>query len=68
MDKEILQSEEFINVEKRRKIKEGFAELFVLMFNQKLDNIELMFDLHACYAKFKVDLIDIYTKKGLKNG
>ena len=44
-------------------IKEAFAELFILMFNNKTDNVELIFDFNKCKAKFKVSLEEVEQKK-----
>lgn len=35
----------------------AFAQLFVLMIENKTDNIEMTFDFKKCKAKFNVELI-----------
>ena len=48
---------------KEKVIRDAFAEIFMLMFNNDTDNMTLTFDFNKCIAKFKVELIELKEKK-----
>lgn len=46
----------------KKLIRDAFAQLFIHMFNNDADGIELTFDFNKCIAKFKVDLVEVKKK------
>ena len=44
-------------------IRDAFVELFIEMFNNNTDNVELTFDFGKCIAKFNVTLEELKEVK-----
>ena len=49
----------------KKLIRDAFVEIFVQMFNNNANSMQLTFDFNKCVAKFEVNLVDVEEKKEL---